>query len=149
MIEGVSTIFDYKVAVTLTIVLVVRTCNALAIGDKIVAQCVIHTIFAPHFDRLCTIILGIMSEPMQKHSISCNMREMRKARLFVVHLALLKRIHVAVKRILISRDGVFNSFPIVRAIFFRAHCHDLGKLKHEFGVNERELRLPRIVFRHY
>lgn len=49
MIEGVSTIFDYKVVVALTIVLVVRTCNALAIGDKIVAQCVIHTIFAPPF----------------------------------------------------------------------------------------------------
>lgn len=149
MIEGVSTIFDYKVVVALTIILVVRTCNALAIGDKIVAQCVIHTIFAPHFDRLCTIILGIMSEPMQKHSISCNMREMRKARLFVVHLALLKGIQVTMQSIKIARDGVFNSFPIVRAIFFRAHCHDLGKLKHEFGVNERELRLPRIVFRHY
>lgn len=149
MVIRVSTIFDYKVVVTLIIVLVVCTCNALVIGNKIVAQCTIYTIFAPHFDRLCTIILGIMSEPMQKHSISCNMHEMRKARLFVVHLALLKRIHVAVKRILISRDGVFNSFPIVRAIFFRAHCHDLGKLKHEFGVNERESRLPRIVFRHY
>lgn len=45
MVIRVSTIFDYKVVVALTIVLVVRTCNALAIGDKIVAQCVIHTIF--------------------------------------------------------------------------------------------------------
>ena len=35
MVIRVSTIFDYKVVVTLTIVLVVRTCNALAIGDKI------------------------------------------------------------------------------------------------------------------
>lgn len=47
MIEGVSTIFDYKVVVALTIVLVVRTCNALAIGDKIVAQCVIHNFCTP------------------------------------------------------------------------------------------------------
>lgn len=64
MIEGVSTIFDYKVVVALTIVLVVRTYNALAIGNKIVAQCTIYTIFAPHFDRLCTIIFGITREPM-------------------------------------------------------------------------------------
>ena len=41
MVIRVSTIFDYKVVVTLIIVLVVCTCNALVIGNKIVAQCTI------------------------------------------------------------------------------------------------------------
>ena len=125
MVIRVSTIFDYKVVVTLIIVLVVCTCNALVIGNKIVAQCTIYTIFAPHFDRLCTIILGITREPMQKHSISCNMSKVRLTRLRVIHLTTLKGIQMTMQSIKIAPMCVICGFPILRSIFFCAHGKNL------------------------
>ena len=129
------------------------TCDALHIGVLRGIELVICALFAPLMIKLaicCRNRFGrLQSKPMQKHSISCHMSEMRLSGLFVIHDALFKSIQMAMQSIKIATVAILGSFPVLRAVLIRAHGQHLSQLRYELGFDKRKHGLFRIKFCHY